>query len=49
MYVTLPLFRGLKVLSAIYIYCFIQMYFRQFFFMNANTLNPDQTAPKGSV
>ena len=43
MYVTPPLFRGLKMLSAIYIYCFIQMYFfMTIFFMNANTFNPDQ-------
>ena len=38
------------MLSAIYACCiYIQVHFRLYFIMEANTMNPDQTAPFGVI
>ena len=39
----------LKMLSAVYICCFYSNALQNAFAMEANTINPDQTAPKGAV
>ena len=37
----------LNMLSAFMSAAYIQVHFRGLFFMEANNMNPDQTAPKG--
>ena len=39
-----PLFFVLKIMSAVTSAAYIQEHFRQDFFMEANNMNPDQTA-----
>ena len=51
-YLTLipPKFFVLKIFSAFYVcYVYIQEHFRLDFFVEVNTMNPDQTAPKSSL
>ena len=44
-----PLFFVLEILSAFYACYISSVHFRLGFFMEANAMNPDQTAPKRAV